>query len=199
MAVIHMTLTGVSPILMNPMTEAILDQLWAPSGSRKAKVEITPQQAAEAKIIRNLKGLIGIPAEYLLAALVTAGKFVKYDTRKNMSTNDSSLVPAFIFLEGMFFPFENQKTKWVVDKRRGVLNNAGKSVAVCIVRPRFDEWAFDVTASFADIDASKVRQLFEYAGKVAGLCDFRPSCRGPFGRFTISRWEVVEQPVRTAA
>ncbi|MEK7509679.1 MAG: hypothetical protein AAB605_03125 [Patescibacteria group bacterium] len=199
MPTIHITLTGVSPILMNPMTEEILDQLWAPSGGRKAKVEITPKQAAEAKIIRHTDGKIGIPAEYLLAALVTAGKFVKYDPRKNMSTSDSSLVPAFIFLEDMFYPFKKQKTPWAVDKRRGVLNNAGKSVAVCIVRPRFDEWEFDVTASFADIDASKVRQLFEYAGKVAGLCDFRPSCRGPFGRFTITKWQVVEKALAKAA
>jgi hypothetical protein len=174
---------------MNPMTEEILDQLWAPSGGRKAKLEVTPKAAAEGKVIRNEEGQVGIPAEYLLAALVTAGKFVKYDARKNMSTNDSSLVPAFLFLEGMFYPFKNQKEPWIVDKRRGVLNNAGKSVAVCIVRPKFNKWEFDVDATFKDIDESKVLRLFEYAGKVAGLCDFRPSCRGPFGRFEVTRWE----------
>lgn len=196
MPTIHMTLKGVSPILMNPMTEEILDALWAPAPGRKAKAEITAAEAAERKVIRNKSGQVGIPAEYLLAALVYAGKFVKYDPRKNMSTNDTSLVPAFLFLEDMFYPFKDQETPWAVDKRRGVLNNAGKPVAVCIVRPRFNTWEFDVTASFADIDASKVRQLFEYAGKVAGLCDFRPSCRGPFGRFTITKWEIDHMPGR---
>ena len=134
--------------------------------------------------------MYGIPNEYLLGALVTAGKFVKYDARKNMSTGTSSLVPAFVFLDDMFYRFKNQKAKWAVDRRRGVLNNAGKSVAVCIIRPRFDEWQFDVTAEFDGIPESKVRQLFEFAGKVAGLCDFRPSRKGPFGRFTVTNWDV---------
>lgn len=199
MAIIHATLKSLSPILMNPMTDELLDDLWAGSSRRKVKVERTPAEAAESKVIRNEKGDVGIPAEYLLAALVTAGRHVKYDARKNFSTSDASLVPAFVFLEDMFYPFKDQEQKWVVDKRRGVLDNGGKKVAVCIVRPRIDAWEFDVTASFADIDASKVRQLFEYAGKVAGLGDFRPSCQGPFGRFTISKWEVVEQKLKAAA
>lgn len=200
MPTIHTTLRGVSPILMNPMTEEILDDLWAGSSKRKVKVEQTAAQAAEKKIIRDSKtNKVGIPAEYLMAALVTAGKFVKYDARKNMSTADSSLVPAFVFLEDMFYPFKNQKTKHVVDKRRGVLDNGGKKVAVCIVRPRFDTWEFDVSAGFADIGADKVKQLFEFAGKAAGLGDFRPSCQGPFGRFTIAKWEVVEDALPMAA
>lgn len=200
MAIIHATLRGVFPILMNPMTDEILDDLWAGSSKRKIKVEQTPAQAAEKKIIRDPKtNKVGIPAEYLLAALVTAGRFVKYDARRNMSTADSSLVPAFVFLEDLFYPFNDQEVKHVVDKRRGVLNNGGKEVAVCIVRPRFDTWEFDVTVGFADIGPDKVKQLFEFAGKAAGLGDFRPSCRGPFGRFTIAKWEVVEDELKAAA
>jgi len=196
---IQATLKSVSPILMNPMTDELLEDLWGGSAKRKTRVEQTMEAAAESKLIRDENDRVGIPAEYLLAALVTAGKFVKYDARKNFSTTGSSLVPSFIFLEDMFYPFKDQKTKHVVDKRRGVLNNGGKEVAVCIVRPRIDVWEFDVTAGFADIDPSKVKQIFEYAGKVAGLGDFRPSCRGPFGRFTVSKWEVVEDALPMAA
>lgn len=199
MARIRATLRGISPILMNPMTDDLLEGLWGGSSKRKARIEQTMEEAAKSKLIRDENGKIGIPAEYLLAALVTAGRYVKYDARKNFSTADSSLVPAFIFLEDMFYPFKNQKVKHVVDKRRGVLNNGGKEVAVCIVRPRFDVWQFDVTAGFADIDSSRVKQIFEYAGKVAGLGDFRPSCRGPFGRFTIAEWKVEEDALPMAA
>lgn len=196
---VKLTLKSVAPMLMNPMTEELLDALWSPAPGRKAKREQTPAQAAEEKVIRNSKGEIGIPQEYLLGALVTAGKFVKYDARKNMSTSGSSLVPSFVSLNDMFYPFKDQDVKWVVDKRRGVLDNGGKQVAVCIVRPRFDTWEIDVSASFADIDASRVRQLFEYAGKVAGIGDFRPSCSGPFGRFAVTKWEVSENVVQKAA
>jgi hypothetical protein len=203
MATISMTLKGVSPILMNQMTEETLDQLWSPGSKRKQRVQdITPKQAAESKLIRNEDGEIGIPVEYLFAALVYAGKFVKYDSRRNMSTADTSLVPSCIFLEGAFYPFKNQKEPWHVDKRRGVLRSgSAKGVAVAIVRPRIVNWEFDVVVEYDgdEIDVTKVRALFEAAGKKAGLGDFRPNCRGPFGRFIISRWDVIEQELAEAA
>jgi len=196
-------------MLMNPMTDETLDELFAGSGARKArKTDITQEQVAANRVIRednDPNGKIGIPMEYLMAALVYAGKFVKYDARKNMSTTAGSLVPSLISLDDMFYPFKNQTPAngqdnlWLIDKRRGVLKANG--VAVAIIRPKIMNWEIDVTLEFDqdEINESKVRAVVEAAGKFAGLGDFRPACKGPFGRFTVKDWQVVEQAVDKAA
>jgi hypothetical protein len=37
-----------------------------------------------------------------------------------------------------------------------------------------------------------VRKIVDDAGSRIGLGDFRPSCKGMFGRFTVVSWEVTE-------
>jgi hypothetical protein len=57
------------------------------------------------------------------------------------------------------------------------------------VRPRFDEWQVrgSITVSEPAITQDVLEQLFELAGRYAGLCDWRPSSPkkpGPYGMFT---------------
>ena len=188
------TVKGITPILMNPMTAEILDDLDGVAGARKMKDMSTPKEKAERKIIRNEDGVIGLPAEYLFSCLVEAGRQIKIDTKRSMSTKDSSLVPSFLSIEDTFFPFKNQKVEWIVDRRRGVLDNGGKKVAVCITRPKFSEWEFDVriTLDSSECSEDKAKLLFAKAGKSVGLGDFRPSCRGNFGKFVITKWVAKE-------
>jgi hypothetical protein len=47
--------------------------------------------------------------------------------------------------------------------------------------------------------AGIARRLVDDAGRKVGLGDFRPWRRGPFGRFTVVRWEIVTQGLRQAA
>jgi hypothetical protein len=195
---IAIAVRGITPILMNPMTKEILDDLEGIAGTRRLKdTDSTPEQKAEKKIIRNEKDLIGIPAEYLFSCLVEAGRQIKIDTKRSMSTKDSSLVPSFLSIEDTFFPFKNQKAEWIVDRRRGVLDNGGKKVAVCITRPKFSEWEFDVriTLDSSECSEDKAKLLFAKAGKSVGLGDFRPSCRGNFGKFVITKWVAKEAVV----
>jgi hypothetical protein len=183
------TCTGISPLLMNPMSEEALNQLWSKISQRGIKADVTPKKAAEAKIIRDESGKVGIPDTYLLPALVGAGKFVKFDAKRSMSTGTSSLVPGLLQLCKAFFPFVNQDAEWKVDMRRGM----GQKGAVVIVRPRFGEWSFIVDFEYdeSEIDETRVRALFDKAGKMIGLGDFRPSCKGPFGRFIVSEWKQI--------
>jgi hypothetical protein len=184
---------GASPILMNPMTDDLLEELRTGVHAPKDK-ESTRQQVAEKKIIRNEEGKIGIPAEYLFSCLVEAGRFVKYDSKKSISTKDSTLLPSFLTIEDFFFPFTDQDTPWKADVRRGILDSGGKKVAVPIVRPRFDKWGFEimVTVDTKEINEDKIKDLFTRAGNAIGLADFRPSCRGPFGRFKVVSWEKMD-------
>ena len=183
---------GVSPILMNPATDELLDALFGGAGARKAKAtDRTMESVAKEKIIRDENGVIGIPIEYLFSCLVEAGRQIKIDSKRAISTKDSTLLPSFLALEEMFLPFHDQDEPMIVDKRRGKLPKDG--TAVCIVRPKFKRWSFDVIISVDEkkIAEDKVRTLFDTAGCSVGLGDFRPSCRGQFGRFRVAEWEKM--------
>lgn len=181
---------GVSPLLMNPATEDLLDQLFGGAGARKGKDNtLTCQKVAESKIIKSEDGKIGIPSMYLFSCMVEAGRQVKLDGKRSISTKDSSLLPSFLTIDEFFLPFTDQEAKWVTDKRRGKLPKDG--TAVCIVRPRFDKWGFSAIFNVDEKGCAedKVKDLVTRAGNSVGLGDFRPACRGPFGRFKIVDWK----------
>jgi hypothetical protein len=37
-----------------------------------------------------------------------------------------------------------------------------------------------------------LREIIDAAGKRIGLGDFRPACKGPFGKFVVTEWHVEE-------
>lgn len=194
---ISVLVRGISPMLMNPATEEVLAQLpGAGAGYKQGKSmkDRTREEIAESRVIRNkADGKVGIPAEYLYACIVEAGRLVAYDGKKKVSTADTTLVFSFLSIRESFFPFEGHDGKYEIDVRRGV--NKTTKGAQAIVRPRFNEWQFRVTVeideSDANLTASKAREIFNKAGKMIGLADFRPTCRGPFGRFEVAAWDEL--------
>jgi hypothetical protein len=171
---------------MNPATDEILEQLRTKVSPPKRR-DITRKEEAEGKLYRDGDGAIGIPAQNLFASFVEAGRSVRLAARQNISTKESSMLPSFLSIEEIFLPFKGNPT-WVPDARRGKNPNGGEMV--CLIRPRFDSWEFDATIDFdeKEIAEETVRELIKKAGSRVGLCDFRPSRRGPFGRFTIASW-----------
>ena len=200
---------GISPMLQNPMTDETLDELFYGSGGKRKlpKTDVPLEKIAEARLCRGPNGEFGFPANYLFAALIEAGRQVIFDKKTKVSTRESSLVPAFLTIvpnlldekgDG-FIPFTGQDAKWVVDKRRGV--NPATGGAMAVVRPKFPNWDFEATVEI-DLDqiaVEKVLELFNIAGRSSGIGDFRPSKRGPFGKFRVTKWEVVEQGLKVAA
>jgi len=194
--------TGVSPLLLNPMTPEILMTLpgsGISAGAMKPRDEISPAEMAENKVIKNKKGEMGIPVEYLFACLVAAGRRVKFEKKSNISTAETTLLPSFLAIEGEFIPFLDQTVGWETDIRR-VVNKTTKG-AMAAVRPKFKDWAFQVIIEVdtAVISLEKIRELFKEAGRTQGLGDFRPSKKGLFGRFRVTRWEVAEANLAQAA
>jgi len=191
---VRVTLNSWGPgLLMNPMTEDILDALAGVKSKAASDKEIPLQERAEKKVIRengDEDGRIGVPVTYVSAALIYAGRFVK-NGKKQISTTTSTTLYEFLMMEDEFFPF-TQYEEMIVDKRRGVSNNAGKTAAVAIIRPKFKRWELQVNVSIdtSIINAEVVKQLFAEAGRKAGIGDFRPSRKGPFGMFYISGWDV---------
>lgn len=193
---ISVLVQSISPMLMNPATEEVLAQLpGAGTGYKvgKPSKDRTRDEIAASRVIRNAEGKIGVPAEYLYACLIEAGRKVQYSGKSNVSTAETTLVFSFLSIEEPFFPFADNDGTYAIDVRRGV--NKTTKGAQAIVRPRFDTWKFWVTIevdeSDSNLTASKARELFEKAGKLIGLADFRPTCRGPFGRFRVAEWKEV--------
>lgn len=183
-------------MLQNPMSDETLDELIGIT-AKKAIIKDRPlQEIADSRVLRDEKGKAGIKLEYLTGCLAEAGRSVK-NGKKQISTAGSTQIFAFIdFLGVKFLPFTKGTDTYVIDKRRGVLNNAGKSVAVGIVRPLFENWEIklqiEVNTNAEDgCSVENVRKLFDAAGTKVGLGDFRPAKKGPFGMFKVTGWEEV--------
>lgn len=184
---LQITCVSRFPLMMDQMSEAVLTSLR--TGVRQViKKDRAVEDIAKDKIYRNDDGKIGIPVTMLYAALASAGQKVAYQGRTNISTAEKTLLFGLLEIQEEFMPFPIPEGKdepvWKVDQRRGRLADG---TAVCLVRPKFMEWGFSCTVDFDDkeIQEGTVRKLFEIAGRFMGLGSFRPSCKGPFGRFLV--------------
>jgi hypothetical protein len=192
---LSVTCRGVSPLLMNKIDDDTLLNLRRPGG-KKAKTRERPElprDEAVGKVYTTKEGVPYIPSENLLACLIAAGQFVRLDGKRQVSTAKSTTLPAFLSVENDHLPLfthpGRSAPQWETDIRPG--RNPNGNEMVCLVRPRFDAWAFDVecTVDLDEIGMALVRQLFDTAGKRIGLGDFRPSRKGPFGKFCVVSWE----------
>lgn len=190
---LEVTCIGVTPLLMNRMTPETLEQIRTKAKrSKNASRPASPRDEAAPKVYLTGDGKPYVPTENLLACLIAAGQFVRLDGKRQVSTAKSTALPAFLTLDDPFLPLFVVKTgkppTWEVDMRPGRNPNGGE--AVCLVRPRFDQWGFRVSAQvdLNEIGMQSVRELFEIAGKRIGLGDFRPQRKGMFGRFAITKW-----------
>ena len=138
----------------------------------------------------GVDGLPMIPGPNMYRSIIDAGRFHKAG-REKITTGKSSLVPAGIWLRELDCKLtnpENTSPSWEVDGRRVV--NPSTGGAMMCYRARFDHWRLSFTL---DVDnqmfaENLVRNLVDDAGQKIGLGDFRPSRKGPFGRFKVITW-----------
>ena len=194
---INITITGTTPLLNNNFTDAA--QLAATNGTRLSSVgdKGTPREQAESKLYIGHDGKPMIPQPNVFRCIIDAGAFFKSGKSK-ITTQKSSLIPACVEIDAIEIPIVHQQP-WTVDTRAVRIPSTGGRI-LCH-RPRFDDWSLTFTANIDTDFISPVlfRQIVDAAGKRIGLGDFRPSCKGPFGKFVVSNWQVVEVPVAAAA
>lgn len=184
---------GTRPLMMDPMSDP-----WSTLGPPKKQMiytaDTTPHMICEDKLYKDEKGNIGIPALNLFSALIYAGRYLKVG-KTQISTTQTTQLPSFLQIEEEFLPFPLEEQLWEPDIRRGVSNNAAKKSAVCIVRPKFKKWSVTFTLKVMlgeGVTVEHIRQLVRLAGTKAGLCSFRPNCKGNFGMFELAEFEVME-------
>lgn len=194
MSYYKMTLAGISGLLMNRFHEAA--QASVPGGTNKHSSSVKgkdgglPRAIAELKVHKTPEGAPCLPSTMLFACLVNAGSLIKVG-RKQLSTKESSLVPAGIQIvedHSLITP-----EAWEVDSRP-VVNPSTKGRMMCH-RPRFDKWAVTFTLVVDDemFGEDIIRELVDAAGKKIGLGDYRPQKRGLYGRFVVTNWEKASE------
>lgn len=82
------------------------------------------------------------------------------------------------------------KDQWETDTRAVRIPSTGGRI-LCH-RPCFHDWRLSFTIDLdTDILSVKLlREIIDAAGKRIGLGDFRPACKGPFGKFVVTKWEI---------
>lgn len=185
---VHARIEGVTPLLFNAMSQAQLLAIRDKVRPAKNASKPTPREEADSKVHRMPDGDPHIPVPMLMSCLIGAGQFVRLDGKRQVSTAKSTVLPGLLTIEDRWLPIT--PTAYEVDIAQGRNPNGGE--AVCIIRPRFDTWGFDVTLSVdqSQVALATIRELVDIAGTRVGLGDFRPKCKGTFGRFGVVKWEV---------
>ena len=191
---IDCTIRGVTPLLMSRFTEEA--EVAVSSGTTtvvRGNNKGTPREQAKRKLYVDSKtGELYIPGPNVLACLVAAGRFHKAG-REKLSTAKSSLIPAYVLIEEQVCPLTLdgapiKDPHWEVDSRRVVVPSTGGGIMAH--RPRLDEWELSFRVDLdAEFSSKLFREVVDSAGRKCGLGDFRPSRKGPYGRFSVVNWK----------
>ena len=203
-------LKNLSPgMLQNPGNDPdFLDTVLRQKQPSQKRTDWTVQEEAGTKLYRSESeaddspSKMGFPMQNLIACLVGAGRYVK-SGKNQISTAKSTTLFEFLDFPEDFCVFKD------VDKdgnipyygflAKGNLDSGGKKVAVAITRPRIPHWETSFTVRLdtkRGVSRDTVVALVETAGRKIGLCDWNPIHRGRFGRFVISKMEIL--PVKDA-
>lgn len=191
---IRVTITGLSPLLCNRFTDENAEAVrTGTSQAIKPNQNATPRQRAEKRLYVDEKGVIYIPGPNVYRSIIDAGTFVKVGKSK-LTTQKTSIICAGATVLELACPLaapEGKKLLWEVDERAVVIPSTGGRVMA--YRPRFEEWRVSFTIEYdQDLFSDKtLRELVDLAGKRIGLGDFRPSRKGPFGRYSVTEWKPV--------
>lgn len=181
------TIEGTTPLLMNKFTDAAQLKATSSNGTSTVGDRGTGREQAELKLYTH-DDVIGIPQPNLLRCLIDAGKWFKAG-RVKITTQKTSMIPACVDIDGVFLPLRHDG--WEVDMRPVRIPATGGRILTS--RPMFEKWALDFEAGL-DVDIigkSMFREIVDAAGKRVGLGDFRPDCKGPFGKFVVTRWDIL--------
>lgn len=194
---INVTIEGTTPLLCNRFTEAAAQKATAQTSSAITGDKGTPREQADEKLYRDNDGTLSIPQPNLFRAVIDAGKFFKAGKSK-VTTQKSSLIPACVAIDGLMIPIEH-KEPWEVDTRP--VRNPATGGRFLAYRPMFNDWrlTFSMSVDTDVIGVKLMREIVDTAGKRIGLGDFRPDRKGPFGKFVVVKWDVLEEELLEAA
>ena len=193
---VSVTIQGMTPLLMNRFTEASEVAVGSGTSVTFKGDPGSPRNQADPKCYKDDEGNLFIPGPNIFACLIEAGKFHKSGKSK-LTTLKSSIIPAGVMVEELICSLGTKD--WEVDSR-SVVNPSTGGRRMCH-RPRLDDWTCEFTVDIDDTMFSPdlIRLIVDDAGKKVGLGDYRPTRKGPFGRFVVKKWDVLETAMDVAA
>jgi hypothetical protein len=179
---VSVTVEGVAPLLLHAWNNESVDEKAKAAKNSAAK----KTDNVESYVYRDSNGLLGLPGPNFVASLVEAGRSIPDPRSPRKSARD--LCRAGIVPLTLHAAFEPHTTQWdYEDRRRVTVQRAG----ITRTRPAMKEgWraTFELLINTPEyIPPALVNQLVSQAGRLVGLCDFRPS----YGRFALVAFEVL--------
>ncbi len=172
---IDVSLSGITPLLMHRY----------PMESIEAIDKKTPKEQAEIAAYRTPQNELYVPGTAIQRALVDAATFSKGKGRASLQRSAAACImvsPEYVLLG---------TNEYLIDTRSVVIPaTKGRTPRY---RPRFDKWKISFSLEYDDalITGEQIRKIVDDMGTRVGLLDFRPACKGSFGRSVVVEWRVV--------
>lgn len=173
---IDVTIQGKSALLMHafPMVEI------------KGLEKKSPKEQAEFSAYRDGKGRLCFPAVNIGRSIVAGATYSKGKGKGSLQKPVAAcllVTPEKLDLGTKDYQIDSRPVVIKATKGRIVRH-----------RPRLDEWRLTFEIEFDDdlLSENQMRQCVDDAGSRVGIGDFRPECKGPFGRFVVVNWESIE-------
>ena len=166
------TIDGISPLLMHAYPLVPIEAL------EKKTIE----EQAELACYRDPDGMLYVPGVNIQRALIAGATFSKGKGRASLQKPVAACTivsPERVILAPQAYAIDTRPV--VIPSTRGrVLRH----------RPRFDQWSLTFNIDFDPdlVTIVQLRRVLDDAGQRVGLLDFRPECKGPFGRFQVTSW-----------
>lgn len=189
MKLIQITIEGTTPLLCNRFSDEAMEKATNGSAISTIGDRGTPKEIAEKKLYIGHDGRPMIPQPNVFRSIMDAGKFFKAGKSK-VTTLKSSLIPACMSIEEIEVPIIH-KEPWTIDTRAVRIPSTGGRISTH--HPCFHDWRLTFTVELDEtvIGVKLLREIVDAAGKRVGLGDFRPDCKGPFGKFVVTEWKEL--------
>jgi hypothetical protein len=191
MKTIECTIEGTTPLICNKFSDAAMERATNGNSISTVGDRGTPREIAESKLYLGQDGQPMIPQPNLFRAIIDGGTFFKAGKSK-VTTLKTSIIPACVSIDEIEIPIQHREP-WTIDTRAVRIPSTGGRVSTH--RPCFHDWRLSFTLELDEsiLGIKLLREIIDAAGKRIGLGDFRPACKGPFGKFVVTEWREMNE------
>lgn len=190
---------GITPLMHHKFSEK--EFLKITHGTKEAKTKVkssenSPRELAREHLYADEKGCF-IPTKYLTGAVKHVA--VDYKQTKGKRTFKAILGGVFVPTTDKIYLTKNKNVikedEFEVDIQIGNNRNAGKSCAVAIIRPRFDNWRASGTIKIDTdmLSQEKALEMMQDAGRRSGIGSYRVANGGHYGQFQVIDWRELKE------
>jgi len=180
-------LTGLPPGLLMHSKRGMDED---PNAGKKSRKHRPPEEEAELGCYwtngKKKKKTLAIPWVAVYSACIEASKQYKFKGQKTFA----DIIAATVSCDCDFIPLTTDKYEVYEEWVRIPPKTGG---VVKIARPRIRKWTTEPFVIYVDDEVYQLdefQKIFIDAGKLVGICAWRPQKRGPYGKFAVEKFEA---------